>query len=226
MNHDISARRSFITGLGAVVAVGAGAAAADAQPSAGRFQATRHPEDDWMDTLPGKHRMFIDAATPNGAGEAILFAANLYTANKAGYALGDGDLAIVVCMRHFATPFAFTDTIWAKYGKAMSEMLKFTDPNTHQAPTTNLYNSSAYGLALPTLGHTIDALIKRGTQFAICDMATHFAAQQLAAATGGDAQAIYKDFAANTIPNSRFVPAGVVAVNRSQERGYTLIYAG
>ncbi len=29
-----------------------------------------------------------------------------------------------------------------------------------------------------------------------------------------------------TPPNSHFVAAGVVAVNRAQERGYTLIYAG
>jgi len=54
----------------------------------------------------------------------------------------------------------------------------------------------------------------------------HFAAGQLAADGGGDADAIYKDFAANLVPNSHIVPAGVVAVNRAQERGYTLIYAG
>jgi hypothetical protein len=29
-----------------------------------------------------------------------------------------------------------------------------------------------------------------------------------------------------TLPHSRFVSAGVVAVTRAQEHGYTLIYAG
>ena len=57
-------------------------------------------------------------------------------------------------------------------------------------------------------------------------MAMHFLATQIAAAGGGDADAIYKDFTANLIPNSHIVPAGVVAVNRAQERAYTLIYAG
>jgi hypothetical protein len=128
-------------------------------------------------------------------------------------------------MRHFATPFAFTDAIWAKYGKAMGELLQFNDPKTKQPPTTNLYNSAAYGMALPNLGNTIDGLIKRGAHFAICDMATHFIATQLAGSSG-DAQAIYKEFAANAIPNSHFVPAGVVAVSRAQEHGYALIYAG
>jgi intracellular sulfur oxidation DsrE/DsrF family protein len=228
MTQKKSDRRRFIAGLGAAAAAaGAGAVTMHAQTSSSsRFQASRHTEDNWMDMLPGKHRMVVDGVTANGAGEAVLFASNLYAANKAGYSLSEAELGVIVVMRHFATPFAFTDAMWAKYGKGMAAMLNFKDPKTKEAPSTNLYNSSAYGLTLPSLGNTIDALIKRGTQFAVCDMAMHFAAVQLAAAGGGEADAIYKDFAANLIPNSHVVPAGVVAVNRAQERGYTLIYAG
>src|SRR5262249_51172297 len=228
MTQKKSDRRRFITGLGAAAAAaGAGAVTAGAQtPAPARFQSGRHAADDWMDKLPGKHRMGGDGVPPNGAREAGLVGHQLLRANKAGYQLGDADLGIIVVMRHFATPFAFTDAMWAKYGKAMSAMLEFKDPKTKEAPTTNLFNSSAYGLTLPNLGNTIDALVKRGTHFAVCDMAMHFAATQLAPAAGGDAEAIYKDFAANLVPNSHIVPAGVVAVNRAQERGYTLIYAG
>ena len=228
MTQKKSNRRRFIAGLGAAAAAaGASAVGATAQtPAAGRFQSARHNGDDWMDKLPGKHRMVVDGVTANGAGEAVLFASNLYAANKAGYSLGENDLAIIVVMRHFATPFAFTDAMWAKYGKGMAGMINFKDPKSNEAPVTNLFNSAAYGLTLPNLGNTIDALIKRGTQFAVCDMAMHFAATQLAAAGAGEADAIYKDFAANLIPSSHIVPAGVVAVNRAQERGYTLIYAG
>jgi intracellular sulfur oxidation DsrE/DsrF family protein len=169
--------------------------------------------------------MVIDAVTANGGGEALLFANNLFTANKSAYSLPEQDMAIIIVMRHWATPFAFTDAIWAKYGKPIGAFIKFTDPKTQEPPTTNLYNSPSYGLTLPNLGTTIDSLVKRGVQFAICDVATRFAAAQLAG-HDGNAEEIYKEFAANTIPNSRFVPAGVVAVNRAQERGYTLIYAG
>ena len=225
-NGRVSPRRSFLTGLGAAaVGIGAMSTGAQAQAPAGRFQAARHPQDDWMDGLPGKHRMIIDGVTANGAGEAILFANNLYVANQSGYSLGDGDIAVIVCLRHFATPFAFNDTVWSKYGKALGGLLKFTDPKTQQPPLINLYNSAAYGMALPTFGNTLDAVIKRGTHLAICDMATHFMAEQLAG-TGGNADAIYKELAANTLPNSHFVSAGVVCVNRAQEHGYTLIYAG
>lgn len=227
MTEHLTPRRSFLTRLG-VTAVGVGAAATltHAQSAAaGRFQPVRHTQDDWMDAVPGKHRVVIDAVSADGAGSALLFANNLYEANRGAYALTDGDVGIIIVLRHFATAFAFTDAIWAKYGKPMGEMLKFNDPKTQQPPATNLYNSSAYGMTLPSFGNTIDALVKRGTRFAICDAATHFVATQLAG-TSGNADAIYKEFAANPIPSSHFVSAGVVGVTRAQERGYALIYAG
>ena len=226
--NGMRSRRSLMLGVGsAVVAAGLGSRSAEGQTS-GAFRPSRHPEDGWLDQRPGTHRVFIDAATANGAGEAILFANNLYTAHKAAYAGGgDGDFAMVVCLRHFATPFAYTDAVWAKYGKALSAMVSFTDPKTKEAPSTNLYNSPAYGLSLPTLGNTIDAVTKRGAYFAVCDTATHFLSAQLAGMmTGGSADAIYKDLSTSLIPNSRLVSAGVMAVTRSQEHGYSLLYAG
>jgi hypothetical protein len=227
MSQRLSPRRSFLTGLG-VSAVGIGAmrvsAGAQALPAA-QFQPVRHPADDWMEQIAGKHRVVIDSVSPDGAGSALLYAHNLYDANEKGYSLGDRDLAIIVVLRHFATPFAFTDAIWAKYGKAMGEMLKFNDPNTKQPPTMNVFNVATYGMALTNFGTTIDALVKQGTRFAICDAATHFAAGQLAGPSG-NADAIYKELVAGAIPNSTFVSAGVVGVTRAQERGYALIYAG
>lgn len=224
-----TARRSFLTGIGAAATAAGLTIVAEAQapaPRAARFQPSRHADDDWMDKLPGKHRMVIDAASPDGAGSALLFAANLYDANKAAYGLGDHDLAILIVMRHFATPFAYSDAAWKKYGNALSAVLKFTDPKTKGAPTSNLYNVEGYGLSLPNLGNTIPAVLKHGAQIAICDTATHGVAGLVAGAAKSDPQTVYNDFKANTIAQSRFVPAGVVAVNRAQERGYTLIYAG
>src|SRR6185503_18270632 len=61
--------------------------------------------------------------------------------------------------------------------------------------------------------------------FSVCDMATHFISGQVASAVKGDADALYKEFASNLIPNSHLVAAGVVAVNRAQEYGYTLFTA-
>jgi hypothetical protein len=222
-------RRSFLSQVGvAGLAVAAAGAAAPVALSAqsGRFQPARHDQDDWLDALPGKHRLFLDALTGAGAGDGLLFAGTFLTASRSGYALADGDAAVVVCLRHFATPFAWTDAVWAKYGPAFTEMTKLNDPKTGKPPTFNLYTSPDYGMQLTNLGTTIDSLIKRGVQFAVCDAASHFTAGMIARSTKGSADAIYKEFTANTIANAHYVPAGIVAVNRAQERGYTLAHCG
>lgn len=225
-------RRSFLTRIGAGVAAFGSAFALGAEslhaapPQQGGFRPTRHPQDDWFDQLPGKHRFFFDAASPQGAGDAITFASNYYRASREGYALEPGDLAVVICLRHWATPFAFTDTIWAKYGVHLSERIRFTDPKTQQPPAINVYQSSAYGMQLPNRGTTLDTMIARGTHFAICDMAARALAGIVAEKTGSRSDDVYQEMRGNTIANSHFVAAGILAVNRAQERGYSFIQYG
>src|SRR5436305_14321295 len=119
MNHNMLARRSLMSGLGAAAVLGLTPKTTLAQTPAKPFQPARHSEDAWLNAVHGTHRSFIDASTASGAGEAILYANNLYEANKTGYSLPETDIAVVVCMRHFATAFAYNDAIWMKYGKIM-----------------------------------------------------------------------------------------------------------
>ena len=223
-------RRSFLSRAAiGVAALGAGATSLPSRAGAAaapRWQPTPHPQDDWLERPKAKHRFVIDTTTAGAAGAALLFAGNYYTANKAGYDIEPADLSIVIVFRHFATPFAYTDAIWAKYGAQLSEALEFTDPKSKQAPGTNLYDSADYGFALPNYGTTIGSLVQRGVHFAVCDMATHFNARMLADKTKGDADSIYRELISNFYPNSHLVPAGIVAVNRAQERGYSFASAG
>ena len=224
--NDHPARRSMLSGIGAAIATFAlGSRSVAAQTGNGAFQPARHTQDEWMNRLPGRHRTFIDCATVNGAGEGMLYANNLYVANKSGYQLNENDVAVIVCLRPFATVFAYTDAIWGKYGKAMSDLVMFVDPKTKQAPSTNLLNSADYGLSMPNFGNSIPSVVKRGTHFAVCDMATHFISGQVAMAVKANPDALYKEFASNLIPNGHLVAAGVVATNRAQEYGYTLLTA-
>src|SRR4051812_3724342 len=116
-------RRSFLTHLGAGVTVAGSALAsgvplANAQSAASSFVPARHTEDDWMDRLPGRHRMVFDSTTPASFGAALAYANNFLNASKE-YKLGDQDHAVIIIARHFATPFAYNDAMWAKYSKAM-----------------------------------------------------------------------------------------------------------
>ena len=226
-------RRSFLSRFGAGVTaftamMGGASARAEAEGVAqgSAFEPARHRQDDWFDQIPGKHRFFFDATSPNGAGDAITFASNYYAANKSGYGLEANELAVVICLRHSATPFAFSDAIWAKYGAHLGERIKFTDPKTQAAPAINVFQSTSFGMQLPNRGTTLDAMVKRGTHFAICDMATRAFAGIVAGKTGATSDDVYAEFTASVIGNAHFAAAGIVAVNRAQERGYSIQYIG
>ncbi len=222
-------RRSFLTRFS--TALGAFGATLAATPAAGaqeprRWSPERHPQDEWLDLLPGKHRFFFDSSTATGAGDAITFASNYLNANRSGYNLADADHAIVICLRHWSTPFAWNDAMWAKYGAPISERIQFKDPKTKEAPTVNVHQATGYGMQLPNRGTTLDAMIKRGVHFAVCDMASRAYAGIIASALKLQATEVYEEVKANSIGNAHYVPAGIVAVNRAQEKGYALAWMG
>jgi len=225
------ARRSFLSrimaGTGAFGAAFAGVSTVEAQsaPAAGGFQPARHAEDDWFDQTTAKHRFFYDTTKAAAFGQALFFARNYFVASASGYKLTDADVAQIICMRHESTSFAFTDAMWAKYGAALSERAdKFVDPKTKQVPTTNIMRVGGYGELMTNVNVTIDQMAQRGVRFAVCAMATRAAAQLAATKTGGNVDAIFKELTENLIPNAHMVPAGIVAVNRAQERGYSFAY--
>ena len=80
-------------------------------------------------------------------------------------------------------------------------------------------------MALANRGVTIASLAEKNVQFAVCNSATRVLAGAVAQKTKGDAEAVYQEFVANLVPNSHLTAAGVVAVNRAQEYGYTLLTA-
>ena len=129
------ARRSFLSrfGLGATAlgaaAVGGVSVEAQSSAAAGAWQPARHAEDDWFEPAAAvKHRFFFDTMTADGLGRALLFANNYFTANRSGYQLNDADLALVICVRHESTQFAFTDDMWNKYPAPFAERSKYADP--------------------------------------------------------------------------------------------------
>jgi hypothetical protein len=229
MSNSRSPRRSFLTKLGAGMTVAAAAfeagSASAAQTAAGAFQPARHPEDAWMDALAGSHRLVIDTTTPRGFGEALAFAGNFLTASANGYKLADKDSAVIIVARHFATPFAYKDAMWAKYGTVIPAVAVMNDPKTGQPPPFNLFNATGYD-QLPNFGTTVDAVLKRGVHLAVCQMAAGFFAREIAKVTSAPASDVAAVLAANLFENSHIVPAGIVAVNRAQEYGYTLASAG
>jgi intracellular sulfur oxidation DsrE/DsrF family protein len=210
-------RRSFLSRFPALAALfGAGAVtpAVAAAAESGGFEPVKHPQDEWLDSLPGKHRVVFDTWTASKFPEAMQFANNIYRGNKDGYELTEKDLAIVIVARHRTAPFAFNDAMWAKYGKSFSERMDFLDPKTNKVPTTNVYAAPLGGL------------LKQGVHLAVCNLTTRSTAQRLAELNGVSAEETYKELTANALPNAHFVAAGVIGATRAQEHGYALISIG
>jgi intracellular sulfur oxidation DsrE/DsrF family protein len=222
-------RRSFLArlnaGTAAFAALALGSAAkgqVKASPAA-RWEPVRHDKDDWLDQLPGKHRVIFDTSNAAKLGDALLFANNFLRVNRSEYGVQNGDLAVVIVVRHRSAPFGYNDAMWAKYGSGVAEHAAFEDPKSKGTPKINVFNSSDYGNLLGNRGTTLEALAKQGVQIAVCASATRAVAGEIVRAAGGDANAIFADLSANLVSNARLVPAGVIAVSRAQERGYTLI---
>lgn len=219
------ARRKFLAGVGTGIGV-LGAAAVGAQESvaqtAAPFAPGLHEQDAWME-LPGKHRFVFDTTSPDGLGTGLQFAGNFFEANKTGYGLSDNDLAVIMVVRHKSTSFAFNDTIWAKYSTELAKTTAFVDPRTKTDPVVNVYGTPGNGTDRPG---RMDGLIKRGMHLAVCQMATRAIAGTLARSTGATQDDVFKELAANMVANAHLAPAGIVAVNRAQERGFALCHAG
>lgn len=235
---DAVPRRTFLSRLTAALAAfgaaSATASAAQAQavpaqapPSApavtaqapGTWQPARHPEDDWYDQTTAKHRLFLDTTTAPALSQAMGFARNFFEASASGYKLTDADAAQIICLRHHSTSFAFTDAMWAKYGAALSERAEHVDAETKQPPTANPYEGE--GKALSSNGVSLSGLAKRGVRYAVCGMATRRTATLIASKNGTKVDDVFKELSEHLVPNARIVPAGIVAVSRAQEHGYT-----
>ncbi len=226
MNEPTSQkRRSFLSSWNAgmaslaAVAFGRAAMAQSKATPAPRWEPARHDKDDWLDQLPGKHRLVFDTIASDHLADSMLFASNFIRVNQTDYGLQPGELAVVIVVRHRSTPFGYNDAMWEKYGAPLAARAQVQDPKTKQPPKINYMNYAEYS----ERGLTLNALAKIGVQLAVCATSTRGYATAIAQATGGNVDAIFTELTSNLVSNSRMVPAGIVAVNRAQERGYSLV---
>ena len=212
-----SERRSFLTRFNtgaaslAALALGGVAMAQVKGSPATRFEPARHAQDDWMDEIPGKHRLFCDTTNSDAFRDGLLFANNFLTANRTDYGLESKDIAIIVVARHQSTSFGFNSDMWAKYNASFAGDLP---PAQAKEPPKANPNSMM-----------LDTLAKQGVQFAVCSMATRRIAGIIARATNGNTDAIFTELTTHLVSNARMVPAGILALGRAQERGYSLVSA-
>jgi hypothetical protein len=174
----------------------------------------RHPQDDWLDQAPRKHRAVFDTWLADRFGEAVGFAGNWVRINKDQYELTDADLAVVIVARHGTAPFAFNEAIWTKYGKIFAAHMSTGDKVAHPNPSTNIYATRLANLSAQCM------------RLAVCNLTTRGLAGLIAEETGGERDAVYKELTTSLIGRAQIVPAGILAVTRAQEYGYAMVSIG
>lgn len=226
MTSSATPRREFVARMAsgaaivgavpALAALGCAPAAAPAAPPQ-----TGDELDTWFAAMKAPYKVLYDCVQASGGPDGIMFARNFmkFSGDKLG--TKDADMNVIVSFRHFATPYGYTDAMWAKYPQ-FGTMLKIDDPKTKKPSTRNV---PMHDDIEDQPGANIPALVARGVHFTVCGAATEFIAGILAGKTG-DAKAIEAELAANLIPNARMVPAGVVGVQRAQKAGFAYTFAG
>jgi len=136
-------RRSFITGLNAGVtslaamAIGGVVMAQEKSSASTRWEPARHDKDNWLDELPGKHRLVFDTITEDRLRDALLFANNFLIVNRNDYGLENKDLAIIVVARHLSTSYGYNNEMWAKYGASLVSVGRPANSEGKEVPKVN-----------------------------------------------------------------------------------------
>ncbi|HTY06390.1 MAG TPA: twin-arginine translocation signal domain-containing protein [Gemmatimonadales bacterium] len=218
-------RRGFLGRMAAgAAAVGLGSMVDPVAAAAESTTAADAAFEAWLNKITGKHKTMFDAPAVNDGFCFVWARVYLNTAN-ATYGTMDADNTAAIVLRHFAAPLALQDAAWAKY--KLGEFIKFNDPKTGAPSLRNpWFKMAAADQMIPGIG--IDDLIAKGVLVGVCNVALTVFSGMLAGKMGGGAtgDSVRSDLIANLVPGVQVVPSGVLAVNRTQEKGCTYTFAG
>ncbi|PYO28946.1 MAG: hypothetical protein DMD73_03770 [Gemmatimonadetes bacterium] len=176
----------------------------------------------WLNKITGKHKMIFDIPEPNG-GFGFAWARVFLNTTNENYGTTDADNTVVIVLRHNGIAFGMQSPMWAKY--KFGEFFKLNDGMTKEAALRNTFAQVKAG-ELPIAGMAVDELAAKGVLFGICNIALTIYSGMFAKQMGMQAETIKKEWIANLLPGVTVVPSGVIAVNRTQEKGCAYCFAG
>jgi len=231
---ELTYRRTFLGRiLGAAAAGFGGVGVAEAQNRAQATPATG--PDAWISEVKGTHRCLFDFPQHKN-GVPLLHILNYINTYNQAYKAAPGTVGAVGTFYSLGTqasiPFAFNDTMWAKYRLGEYTGLKDASGrpytrNVFYRPTKDDGHLLIQAYQSPNIPELLDAvpamgienLQKMGTKFLLCNNAFGAWCLELQARQKGKADAIQKDLAANLLPGVTIVPAMVIAIEKAQAAG-------
>jgi intracellular sulfur oxidation DsrE/DsrF family protein len=176
--------------------------------------------EQWLGKIKGKHKQVFDCPTPNNG--LPLAWARVFLMTNSSVGTPESDVTAVLVLRHNGIPLGMESRLWEKY--KFGEMFNFEETAKTPATANPFWEPKDGSLPLPGMG--IDALMKSGVLFGICDMALTVYSKMTAEKMKMDAAEVKKDWVSGIFPGIQIVPSGVLAVNRAQEHGCTYCFAG
>lgn len=226
---DKTQRREFIGSLAtgaATLGMAAIAAPLGLHAKVRNSNSAENDPDAWFDKIKDrKHKVVFDATKPH---DILPFAWPLvYLNTNEATGSPNSDCGVIVVLRHGAIGYALKDELWAKY--KFGEMFQAPDPvkMTDHAVRNPFWNPQPGDFKVPGIGDVpigINQLQEKGVMFGVCDVA--LSVYSAAAANGGDAAEVKKEWLAGLLPGIQVLPSGVWAVGRAQEKGCSYIFAG
>ena len=205
-------RRSFIT---AMAALSAGATLATAAESSQKPSAS----DAWLDQLKGKHKQLFDAPDPDG-GTLLRHARGYLDVWRDTYGVPERDVNVVVTLYGRTMALGLQDEMWAKY--KLGEALNIIDPTTNAPLVRNWFAHPRPQdpVADGSPESAIDALLKRGVVFLLCNNAVQRWSGRLEKQGLGTTADIYADLTSHVWPGVIIVPNVLIAMTKAHERGF------
>jgi hypothetical protein len=230
-------RRSFVTtaaaGVAAFGAMGSSIPSAQAQPIETKSEWDLAAFND-LANHPARVKQVFDSAKLGGS--VFDHARNSLNGLRYGFGVSKDQIQIVIALRGPANLMNFDDYIWKKY--RVGALFHINDPKTGKPAERNVFYPGKAGVKMKYASDNIEsphsiyndasiqALQYRGVRLVGCHMATEGAAQGLAHKNHiKQAQAVYQDMIAHTLPNVLIVAAAVAAVALLQTEGhYSYLY--
>ncbi len=233
--HQRLDRRQFLAGTLAAAAAGAAGCASHGRAAesqaAGFFPVLSPSEYDYDGMMavlndPRPHKQVFSAAAvivQKGAAFPAIFAHMQFAMNAYDFSLrgAPGRLVTLGVLSGSTIVLALNDEAWRAYDVGSRFDLAAT--NVYYHATSNLDPAASpndpQGLYQDW---SAQAVLRRGGKFMVCHNALAKFASGCAARTGSDPAAVLADLVRSLLPGFMLVPAGVLAVQLAQERGWKL----
>jgi hypothetical protein len=175
-------------------------------------------DDSWVSKLTAKHKAMFEAASVE-EGAVLGHAVRYLNGMREALETADGDVQVVLVIRHSAIPMAFNDAMWAKYN--IGKQAKIKDGNDWATRNPYLNGRSGGSGRGDRPSATLAWFGTHGHIMLGCNMATLGWGGEFAQAAGLDSKTVYEDLKANLVPGMILQPNGIYAVHRAQEAGCT-----